>query len=501
MKRLSLVGRVVVLASGVAMVIVLIVAAALIAIISLRRAEARESRAKDVTAATLRVENIAFDLESSLRGYTLSGSPRFLILFTDARTAMPGALRRLETLVGDDPQQLQRARATRDFLRAYVTDYAEPVIMIRKWSPEVARSSAAGAEDRRRAHEIRGTLGTILAVEQQRSDARSRHARDVARYAIAVGSVALALSAGLVLLFGAWVARGVAAPVRRTSSAAARVAAGDFDVRLDESGAGEVGGLLSAFNSMTRALELGRRELLEQNERLRESEQHKRDLISMVSHEIRTPLASVVGFTSLLLERQFPPDEQRRYLEIVDQQARRLASLAGDFLDVQLLEGGGMSLDYAPFDLVELVSEQARLFFSHAASHSLDLDVPAEPAVVNADRDRIAQVIGNLLSNAIKYSPLGGRVRVVLTSSESGVRLSVGDEGMGIPAEDRASIFDKFFRGADTASAIGGTGLGLSVAREIVISHGGAIEVESEAGRGSTFTVTLPTVSSPASVR
>jgi signal transduction histidine kinase len=499
MKRLSLVGRVVVLASAVAMVVVVVVAAALIAILSLRRAEARESRAKDVTAATLRVENIAFDLESSLRGYTLSGSARFLSRFSNARSTMPVALRRLKALVEDDPEQLRRARATEGFLGAYVTDYAEPVINIRSYSPEVARSSAASDEDRRRANEIRGTLGTILAVEQQRSVARSKHARAVARSAVFVGSVALALSAGIVLLFGAWVARSVAAPVRRTSSAAARVAAGDFDVRLDERGAGEVGALLSAFNSMTRALELGRRELLEQNDRLRESEQHKRDLISMVSHEIRTPLASVVGFTSLLLERDFPPDEQRRYLEIVDQQARRLASLAGDFLDVQLLEGGGLSFDYAPFDLADLSREQARLFFSHASAHTIDLDVPDEPVVVNADRDRIAQVIGNLLSNAIKYSPAGGHVRLLLEADERDACLSVADEGMGIPAADRARIFEKFFRGADAASTIGGTGLGLAVAREIVTSHGGRIEVDSEPGRGSTFTVRLPRVSVPVS--
>ena len=256
-----------------------------------------------------------------------------------------------------------------------------------------------------------------------------------------------------------------------------------------------MGALLSAFNSMARALELGRRELLEQNDRLRESEQHKRDLISMVSHEIRTPLASVVGFTSLLLERDFPPDEQRRSFEIVDQQARRLAGLAGDFLDVQLLEGGGLSFDYAPFDLVDLASEQVRLFFSHADDHTIDLDVPDEPVIVNADRDRIAQVIGNLLSNAIKYSPAGGRVRLLLTANERNAQLSVVDEGMGIPVADRARIFEKFFRGPGAASAIGGTGLGLAVAREIVTSHGGRIEVESEPGQGSTFTVRLPRVS------
>jgi signal transduction histidine kinase len=305
------------------------------------------------------------------------------------------------------------------------------------------------------------------------------------------GSIALVLSAALVLLFGAWVARAVAAPVRRTSEAAAQVAAGHFEVRVEERGAGEVGALVGAFNSMTRALEHGREELLEQNALLRESEEHKRDLISMVSHEIRTPLASVCGFTSLLLEREFPREEERRYLEIIDQQARRRAGVAGDFLDVQLLEGGALKLDRALFDLVELTREQTHLFFSHS-SHMLDLDLPDTPVVVNGDRDRIAQVIGNLLSNAIKYSPAGGRVHVRLELDEAGAQLSVVDEGMGIPEDDHDRVFEKFYRGADTASAIGGTGLGLAVAREIVTSHGGEIGVESEASQGSTFTVRLP---------
>ena len=207
MKRLSLVGRVVALASAVAMVVVLVVATALVAIVSLRRAEARESRAKDVTAATLRAENVAFDLESSLRGYVLSGSPRFIVLFNDARTTMPLALGRLTTLVTDDPKQLERAQETERLLRAYVADYAQPVIKIRRLSPGVALSPASLDEDRRRANEIRGTFNTILSVEEQRSVARSKHAREVARVAVFVGSVALALSAGLVLLFGAWVER------------------------------------------------------------------------------------------------------------------------------------------------------------------------------------------------------------------------------------------------------------------------------------------------------
>jgi signal transduction histidine kinase len=491
MNRLSLVGRVAVLATAVAIGVGVIVAAALIAVISLRRAEVRESRTQEVSSATLRAENVAVNLESALRGYTLTGNPGFESLFVAAKKQVPVAFRDLESRLSDDREQFQRARAARLALTSYVDDFADPMIQIRKVSPSSARQAVATAEDRRQMRPVRSRLTKILQVEQSRAAGRADHAESVARSAIIAGSVGLVVSAALVLLFGAWVARGVAAPVRRTSAAATQVARGDFDVRVEERGAGEVGALVAAFNSMTRALEQGRRELLEQNERLRESEEHKRDLISMVSHEIRTPLASVCGFTSLLLEREFPRDEERRYLEIIDQQARRLAGIAGDFLDVQLLEGGGMKLERAPFDLVELTREQTHLFFSHS-SHAVELDMPDGAVVVNGDRDRIAQVIGNLLSNAIKYSPPNAEVRVSLRSENGDVRLSVVDEGMGIPPDDRDRVFEKFYRGADAASGIGGTGLGLSVAREIVTSHGGDIDLESETSRGSTFTVRLP---------
>jgi signal transduction histidine kinase len=491
-RRLSLVGRVVVLASAVAMVVVLVVASSLVAIVSLRHAEARESRAKDVTAATLKLQSVAADLEASLRGFAITGNAEFRSRFNAADRELPSAFGHLQKLVADDPQQLRRAHDAQELLARYVSDVALPIInIIRAVNPEAARSQAADAVEKERANEIRGTLDTILNTEEVRSAARASHARDLARASIVGGSVALVLSAALVLLFGAWVARQVAAPVRRTSAAAAQVASGHLDVRVEERGAGEVGALVSAFNSMTRSLERGQHELLAQNQLLRESEEHKRDLISMISHEIRTPLASVCGFTSLLLEREFPREEERRYLEIIDQQARRLASIAGDFLDVKLLEGGGLTLDRAPFDLFDLTREQANLFFSHS-THTLELEVPDSAVVVNGDRDRIAQVIGNLLSNAIKYSPSGAEVRIVLSQDDGVARLSVEDEGMGIPPADRARVFEKFYRGAEAATAIGGTGLGLAVAREIVTSHGGDIDVESEMSRGSTFTVELP---------
>src|SRR3954451_501231 len=152
----------------------------------------------------------------------------------------------------------------------------------------------------------------MIGLEKACSARRTAHIRTVTRSAVIASISALAVSAGLVLLFGAWGGRRGARPVREPAPPAAEVAGGDFGIRLDENAAGEVATLVSAFNSMTRSLESGRREVLTQNEQLRESEQHKRDLISMVSHEVRTPLASVLGFTSLLLEREFSPQEQRR---------------------------------------------------------------------------------------------------------------------------------------------------------------------------------------------
>jgi signal transduction histidine kinase len=212
----------------------------------------------------------------------------------------------------------------------------------------------------------------------------------------------------------------------------------------------------------------------------------------MVSHELRTPLASVLGFTSLLLQREFPPDEQRRYLEIIDTQARRLAALAGDFLDVQLLDGGALMLVRTPFDLVELVREQVQLFFLQLTTHRLVIDLPDAPLVIDGDRDRMSQVVGNLLSNAIKYSPDGGEVRVSARGVGSDAIVRVSDDGVGIKPEDAERIFEKFFRAAEATRTVGGTGLGLAVAREIVVSHGGALEVESTVGEGSTFVVKVP---------
>ena len=493
MRRLSLVHRVNLVAIVAAALVATLVAVALVAIVSLRAADTRESHSKDVTVATLRVQAQLAEVESALRGYVLSENPRFLTLFHTARQRVPIDVAKLQMLVQNDPAQLHRADAAAAEISDYLTDYAQNVIGIAQISRSAARSTAANAEGKRRTDEIGHEIGAMLATEDSRARKESAHARTVANITVGVGVGALIIATALVLGFGAWVARRVAGPVRRVSAAAVDVAAGDLSVRLEEGGAAEVGALVSAFNSMTRSLEVGRHELIAQNDQLREAEQYKRDLISMVSHELRTPLSAVLGFTALLIERDFAPEERQRYLQIVDAQARRLAALAGDFLDVELLDGGGLTIVRHSFDLTELVREQSQLFFLDFGTHRLALDLPSDPVLIDGDHDRLSQVVGNLLSNAIKYSPAGSEVKVSVEVHEDEALVVVADDGIGIPAADRDRIFEKFFRTDEAASSVGGTGLGLAVAREIVLAHGGRIEVESSKDGGSTFVVTLPT--------
>ncbi len=336
---------------------------------------------------------------------------------------------------------------------------------------------------------------TFLDTERKEAAQAAADADSRAERAVLVGAVGIGASTLLIILFGIILARSIARPVRAVAGGASRIAAGELSLRLPTEGPGEIGELTRAFNEMAGRLEEGRAELEEQNARLRESERMKTELISIVSHELRTPLASVLGFTSLLLKREFDAPSRRHYLGIVDAQARRLAALLEDFLDVQKMEREGLDLDTEKVDLASLLDEQAQLYRAQSPKHRVEVELEQRPLPVRGDRNRLAQVVGNLLSNAIKYSPEGGVVGLAAERRGEGVRVSVRDEGLGIPSDQHDRIFTKFFRGDAGATGITGTGLGLAVSREIVEAHGGSIGFDSDAGAGSTFWVELPDAS------
>jgi signal transduction histidine kinase len=281
-------------------------------------------------------------------------------------------------------------------------------------------------------------------------------------------------------------------PVRAVASGATRLAAGEWSLRLPPQGPGEIGELTNGVQRDGRADRAEPRRARAQNAELRESERMKTELVSIVSHELRTPLASVLGFTALLLKREFDPPIRRHYLGIVDAQARRLAALLEDFLDVQRIEHEGLELATERVDLAALLDEQAELYAEQSPKHTVEVELEERPLSVRGDPDRLAQVVGNLLSNAIKYSPDGGTVQLAAERSGSGVRVMVRDEGLGIPEDQQERIFTKFFRGDAGATGITGTGLGLAVSREIVEAHGGSIGFDSDPSTGSTFWVELP---------
>jgi signal transduction histidine kinase len=489
----SLAGRMLVASAALAVMVAGVFAALIVAVTSLRDATRREAQSKDLVTATLGLEKLVADLETGFTGFVLTGNERFLQPWSRARAELPERLSTFERLARSDGGRARRARELARLINAYVDDFSRPVVQIARESPPAARGAVTRGENQRRITAIRARFSRFLATEDELVSARAAAASDRSTYAIAAAIAGLVGSAALIVLFGAYLARSIGRPVRDAAAGAQRLAGGELGLRLTEAGPGEVGALTRSFNTMAQELAHRRRELEEQNDQLRESEQLKSEIISIVSHEVRTPLASVLGFTSLLLQRDFDEEARRRYLGIIDTQARRLAALVDDFLDVQGIEEHRLRLARDPVDVSDLLREQVRLFAGQSARHRLELVVPEDPLIVSGDGNRLAQVVANLLSNAIKYSPDGGVIDVI-AEERDGVVVSVRDCGLGIPEEQHERIFTKFFRGTAAASGIAGTGLGLAFARAVVEAHGGRIGFTSAAGAGSTFWIELPTV-------
>ncbi|HEX7526524.1 MAG TPA: PAS domain-containing sensor histidine kinase, partial [Gaiellaceae bacterium] len=234
-----------------------------------------------------------------------------------------------------------------------------------------------------------------------------------------------------------------------------------------------------------------------QNERLRELDRVKDEFIALVSHELRTPLTSIRGYLELVVdetEAGSQTGEQREWLKVIDRNADRLLSLVEDLLLSAQAHSGTLALAQSEFDAATIVRQCAEASTPAAAARGIQLECATEPhLLMTGDPGRIGQVIDNLVSNALKFTPAGGRVELLASEQETGVRIEVADTGMGIPADEQERLFDRFFRTARVQNeAIAGAGLGLSIAKAIVEAHNGHISCCSVEGEGTTFTVDLP---------
>jgi len=218
------------------------------------------------------------------------------------------------------------------------------------------------------------------------------------------------------------------------------------------------------------------------------------DLISEFVHELRTPMASL-NTAAHLMGRQGITEEQRsKMVEMVRNETNRLTELASTFLDLARLESGRAQFKSELGELQPILVSSIDIMTSRATEHNITIETDIEPNLpkINLDRDKLKQVMLNLLSNAIKYNFSGGKVHVNVSLSGPEIVLSVSDTGPGISEEALKHMFEKFYRVPGTEKLASGTGLGLSICKRIVEAHGGRIEVASEVGKGTTFTVYLP---------
>jgi signal transduction histidine kinase len=311
----------------------------------------------------------------------------------------------------------------------------------------------------------------------------SQPLRDVAAV-LADLRIRLALSAFVSLVLSALVglvlARAIARPVRELTRAANHLAQGNFDYPLDASSPDELGELARAFRSMSGDLQ--------------RTLQARADLVTNVSHELRTPLTAVKGLVETLRDGAVDDlDVRDKFLASIEGETDRLIRLVNDLLTLSRADAQALTLHRERFDLTDLARSCADELGAHASAQNISISVEGSSAHIYADADRIRQVLVNLLDNAIRYSPPGKTVTVSVATLPGIVTVSVQDHGPGIPPEEQARVFERFYR-ADKSrvrKGEGGAGLGLAIAQTLVEAHGGRIWLESSPGHGTTVHFSL----------
>ncbi len=288
------------------------------------------------------------------------------------------------------------------------------------------------------------------------------------------GLIALLVS----LLIAVFFARSIYLSINRITTAAENIAQGQYDQVVPESGPKEIKGLARSFNQMAR--------------QVKHSQQQLRHFVADVSHQLRTPLTSIQGFSQALLDGTASDDAAKtKSAGIINEEAGRMRRQVDELLELARMQAGQLRLAREPVDINELLAHCREVFAVTAEEKEIKIRIEAEPAMtVIGDTDRLEQVLNNILDNALKNSPTQSEVEIIGCNLEDRrVEIRIIDCGPGIPAEQLDYVFERFYQASGLRS---GAGLGLAIAREIIIAHGGTIEAQSEPGAGAEFVIRLP---------
>jgi len=287
----------------------------------------------------------------------------------------------------------------------------------------------------------------------------------------------------LVFLIGSFTFRRFGRPMSEIFSAIDSISEGDLSVRVSENYPRQFGQLARRFNHMISELE--------------RAEQQRRNLTADIAHELRTPLHIIQGNLEGIIDGVYQPTPE--HINNTLDETQLLARLVNDLQTLSLAEAGQLPLHPTRFLLADLFTDLTSSFSSSTSSLGITLktDLPDSSLTLNADYDRLNQVLSNLITNAIQHTPQGGTITFRAESISNGIRLIISDTGTGIPPEDLPFIFDRFWRGDRSRTRQGGlhSGLGLAIAKQLVRAHGGIITAESEVGKGTRFVIDLPTPS------
>lgn len=306
---------------------------------------------------------------------------------------------------------------------------------------------------------------------------------------LTLATILLIFATGIAMFLGYLLSTTVTDKIQVLNRCAEAISVGDLSTRVSISGRDEIAELGRSFNVMAEQLQDAAR-------KKSEVEKLRRDLVAWVGHDLRTPLASVRAILEALADGIVQdPETANRYLQTAKINLGELSNLLDDLFEMAQLDAKGLRLDPMPNSLSDLVSDAVESLSTSAKEKHIELtgDIHDDVDPVNLDARQISRVLSNLISNAIRYSPPNAAVHVEAIRTATEVVVSVTDNGDGISGEDLPHVFEQFYRGEKSRSrTTGGSGLGLAIAKAIVQAHGGTIHVESDLGKGSRFSFTLP---------